>query len=336
MSDVKSEAETNDSAVTFGFDPTTIGLRHRSWWVIVKPDEDDSDVGAVIGDLCVRARDGGSNDIDAEAIRKPNYHATREDGFDCTYRYYWFKPLSPTSPPAEALPTSGAETVVSLKVMKLSDDRSDYFVSIERDGREVTPHVFREEYKAAYHVALYRWLLCGGEEPDLIAFGPDDWPAIVSVAKAPEPAGGGVREGMIDAGAIAIRQSRVAGITPPEEGTDYDRKLAKACLDAALPLPALLPEAEAAPDGVDALRIKPLVWCWNSGEFVCETEGGLYRIEDNGPNWTSDRYWLFVNAGLRGERRMKFASLVEAQCAARAIYEARIRSALVPEQEVQR
>jgi len=68
--------------------------------------------------------------------------------------------------------------VVSIQPMSLSDGRTDYFVSIKVGDREVTPHVFREEYKAAYHVALYDWLLNGnGEEPDVVAFGPDDWPA---------------------------------------------------------------------------------------------------------------------------------------------------------------
>ncbi len=70
--------------------------------------------------------------------------------------------------------------VVSIKPMKLSDDRCDYFVSIKVGDREVTPHVFREEYKAAYHVALYDWLLNGsGEEPDVLEFLPKDWPAKV-------------------------------------------------------------------------------------------------------------------------------------------------------------
>lgn len=70
--------------------------------------------------------------------------------------------------------------VVSVKPMALSDGRTDYFVSIKVGERDVTPHVFREEYKAAYHVALYDWLLNGvGEEPCPVDFGPDDWPAKV-------------------------------------------------------------------------------------------------------------------------------------------------------------
>lgn len=68
--------------------------------------------------------------------------------------------------------------IVSTKPMSLSDGRTDYFVSIKVADREVTPHVFREEYKAAYHVALYDWLLNGaGEEPCPVDFGPKDWPA---------------------------------------------------------------------------------------------------------------------------------------------------------------
>jgi hypothetical protein len=72
-----------------------------------------------------------------------------------------------------------AETpIVSIQPMQLSGDRTDYFVSINVGDRVVTPHVFREEYKAAYHVALYDWLLNGGTEPDVLAFGPDEWPAV--------------------------------------------------------------------------------------------------------------------------------------------------------------
>jgi hypothetical protein len=72
-------------------------------------------------------------------------------------------------------------TTVSIKPMRLSDGRTDYFVSIRVGDREVTPHVFREEFKTAYHVALYDWLLNGnGEEPDVVDFSPDDWPARVA------------------------------------------------------------------------------------------------------------------------------------------------------------
>lgn len=80
--------------------------------------------------------------------------------------------------------------VVTIKPMQLSDGRTDYFVSIKVGEREVTPHVFREEYKAAYHVALYDWLLNGvGDEPDVIEFGPNDYPARVSVSSPASEAG---------------------------------------------------------------------------------------------------------------------------------------------------
>ena len=42
-------------------------------------------------------------------------------------------------------------------------------------------------------------------------------------------------EALIETGARAIRQARIVGITPPDEGTDYDRRLARACLESILP-----------------------------------------------------------------------------------------------------
>lgn len=66
---------------------------------------------------------------------------------------------------------------VSIKPMRLSDDRCDYFVSFKHGGREVTPHVFRERFKAEYHVALYRWLFGQGVEPGLLEFREGEWPA---------------------------------------------------------------------------------------------------------------------------------------------------------------
>jgi hypothetical protein len=84
-------------------------------------------------------------------------------------------------------PQSSADSApqVSIMPMGLSDGRTDYYVQIKVGDRVVTPHVFREEYKAAYHVALYDWLLNGaGEEPDCIEFGPKEWPARVVPARA--------------------------------------------------------------------------------------------------------------------------------------------------------
>jgi hypothetical protein len=67
--------------------------------------------------------------------------------------------------------------IVRVKTMRLSDGRADHFVSIKVGDREVHPHVFREEFKAAYHVALYSWLLNGTAEPELMAFNEGEWPA---------------------------------------------------------------------------------------------------------------------------------------------------------------
>lgn len=91
-------------------------------------------------------------------------------------RKYLLDPLIKVT--SQRVRSSAGIARVAVKPMQLSDGRTDYFVSIKAGDREVTPHVFREEYKAAYHVALYDWLLNGsGEEPDVVEFGPDDWPA---------------------------------------------------------------------------------------------------------------------------------------------------------------
>lgn len=67
---------------------------------------------------------------------------------------------------------------VSIKPMKLSDGRTDFYVEIRVGDRVVYPHVFRDgEYKAAYHVALYNWLLNGKPKPRVIEFGEGDFPA---------------------------------------------------------------------------------------------------------------------------------------------------------------
>lgn len=88
-----SEMTLEQAETVFGFKPTGIGMRHRGWWVIDQPDEDDLDAGAQAGDLIVRARDGGSNPIDMDALKHENAINTVEDGFDCTYRYYYYRPL---------------------------------------------------------------------------------------------------------------------------------------------------------------------------------------------------------------------------------------------------
>lgn len=70
-----------------------------------------------------------------------------------------------------------AQVDISIKPMKLSDGRVDHYVSFRCGARELTPHKFREQFKAEYHVAIYRWLFGQCEKPDLIAFDKSEWPA---------------------------------------------------------------------------------------------------------------------------------------------------------------
>lgn len=76
-----------------------------------------------------------------------------------------------------ASPARAEAVTVSIKPMKLSDDRCDYFVAFKCGEREVTPHVFRERFKAEYHVAEYRWLFGQGPKPGIMEFRQDEWPA---------------------------------------------------------------------------------------------------------------------------------------------------------------
>lgn len=74
---------------------------------------------------------------------------------------------------------------ISVKPMELSDDRTDYFVSISVGDREITPYVFRDEqFKAEYEAASFRWLLLGEPKPDLMAYSEDGWPSLVPSASS--------------------------------------------------------------------------------------------------------------------------------------------------------
>lgn len=76
---------------TFGFDPKSVGLRYRSHWVLEQVDEDWPEMP--VGTLVVRARDGASNPMDMDAVKHENCIDTKQDDFDCTYRYYFYSPL---------------------------------------------------------------------------------------------------------------------------------------------------------------------------------------------------------------------------------------------------
>jgi hypothetical protein len=78
----------------FGVDPDCIGNRPRGWWVIETEEQIESEEeygNAKVGDLVVKTRDGGSNPIDPDAFRMGNCVGSSEDGFDCTYRYYYYR-----------------------------------------------------------------------------------------------------------------------------------------------------------------------------------------------------------------------------------------------------
>ena len=75
----------------FGLDPKQIGNRPRGYGVL--EEDDPFDDYAKKGYLSVCARDGGSNEPDCTVGKYPNYIGTCVDDFDCTYRYYYFRPI---------------------------------------------------------------------------------------------------------------------------------------------------------------------------------------------------------------------------------------------------
>jgi hypothetical protein len=78
---------------------------------------------------------------------------------------------------------------------------------------------------------------------------------------------------------------------------------------------------------VEPVAVKPLGWiCAGQHLFKAVSPFGSYCIEDQGENWTDDRYWLDFD----GRKIGKFGSSEPAKAAAQADYEQRIRSALVP------
>lgn len=93
--------------------------------------------------------------------------------------------------------------------------------------------------------------------------------------------------------------------------------------------PAVLADAHTNPplSDLSSLRkgaeVAPLDWHRVTYGWLAFEE--WYRIEDNGPNWPTERYWLYE----RGERLGKFDTLADAQAAMQTRHETRIRSALV-------
>lgn len=85
---------TREEAIEkFGIDPEITGNRPRGWWIVEEIEDEEQSGNAQIGYLAVKTRDGGSNPISAEACKHPNFVGSSQDGFDCTYRYYYYAPL---------------------------------------------------------------------------------------------------------------------------------------------------------------------------------------------------------------------------------------------------
>ena len=92
---------TKEEAIAkYGIDPETIGLRHRGWWIVGKIEDEEEQGNAQLGDLCVKARDGGSNQVDVNAFRVGQCVGSSQDGFDCTYRYYFYRAIGGANEPA--------------------------------------------------------------------------------------------------------------------------------------------------------------------------------------------------------------------------------------------
>lgn len=86
-----------DVVERFGVNPEGVGNRPRGWWIVEEVEDEEEQGNALVGDLCVKTRDGGSNPIDPDAFRQGHCVGSSCDGFDCTYRYYYYRAL-PTPP----------------------------------------------------------------------------------------------------------------------------------------------------------------------------------------------------------------------------------------------
>lgn len=82
------------------------------------------------------------------------------------------------------------------------------------------------------------------------------------------------------------------------------------------------PSPAASPASPSGVRVKPLEWHRVTYGWLAFEE--WYRIEDNGPNWTDDRFWLYE----RGDRLGKFGTLEDAQAAMQVRHDQRIIASL--------
>lgn len=70
----------------------------------------------------------------------------------------------------------------SVATMKTSAGE-DYYVHLRCGERTITPHMFKEHWKADYEVAEWKWFFGQAGKPDILAFGPD---AITTKGQADE------------------------------------------------------------------------------------------------------------------------------------------------------
>ena len=62
--------------------------------------------------------------------------------------------------------------VVSVQEMQTSAG-ADYFVHIRIADRTVTPHVFKQRWKAEYEVDHWKWIFGQGDKPYIMDYGPE-------------------------------------------------------------------------------------------------------------------------------------------------------------------
>ena len=79
--------------------------------------------------------------------------------------------------PSPSIPEEKGGTAESVAVectvspMKTSAG-TDFYVHLRCGDRTITPHMFKEEWKADYEVAEWKWFFGQAEKPDILAYGP--------------------------------------------------------------------------------------------------------------------------------------------------------------------
>lgn len=78
-----------------------------------------------------------------------------------------------TEIPDVLLPSPVRAPVVTIQEMQTSAG-TDYFVHIRVADREITPHVYKQRWKAEYDVDHWKWIFGQiAEQPDIMNYGPE-------------------------------------------------------------------------------------------------------------------------------------------------------------------